>query len=235
MISHGKNVINPDDEISSEIRAAISPMIDPFTSSEISRTKLVNGARSDTCQLTSASNDPWIRRHDQPKSNNSVSNQDIHQKNMIEYETHPYYRSLSSTSDDYPTHQDHHHQAQEQKSLSNTMVDKDIEYVESRLRGQTTVSLPANHSTSFKNDISWSRVSTNSRFAHNSPSTSNHSQTQQKTQIHQKYAMPGNRTVNNSKIPTKTATNENVKTGKRRIDKVKDQKAAKTLRFHTYF
>ncbi len=93
-------------------------------------------------------------------------------------------------------------------------IDKDIEYVESRLRGQTTVSLPNAHTT----NINFRR---------------NYSNNQQ--QISQKYLNKNNKqqtngTITSRKLTITTEKNENVKTVKRRIDKMKDQKAAKTLR-----
>lgn len=188
---------NVDDESSSEIRPVISPTIDQNltdTYSLVNNDKLcpTNSIQESTEQTKSLlSDDPWIRRCDQSS-------------------IRPYYRSLSSTSDECLTQQHRH-------LLINT-VDKDIEYVESRLRGQTTISLP-----NCTSNINFQRLS-NRNYLNN------------QQQISQKYLNPIAKQQNNgstTKLTTTTPkcqTNEGVKTVKRRIDKVKDQKAAKTLR-----
>jgi hypothetical protein len=100
--------------------------------------------------------------------------------------------SLLSTSDEcLPQHQ---------QPLINS-IDKDIEYIESRLRGQTSSSLPNS------NETNWRR-------------SSNRTHTQ---------SMP-QRPSNKELTSQKSQTNASVKTVKRRLEKVKDQKAAKTLR-----
>lgn len=80
--------------------------------------------------------------------------------------------------------------------------------------------------------MGWRRTSSRN-YAHIIPS-SNH---QQSLQLHQQYSsLTGSKQqINGSVRSTKTSTvnqkNESVKTVKRRLEKMKDQKAAKTLRF----
>lgn len=215
-----------EDDLSSETNPVISPTNDsnPLC--------LVNGHGKTRC-LTSEQTkrnqrtiDPWIRRVDQPMSNDSI-NVDRAEKS-VQYESRPYYRSLSSTSDDYPCHHHHHRQA----TFPTTNVDKDIEYVESRLRGQTTVSLPTKHSRCFTDPISWTTLTSHPPF----PLVSSTNENEQITPIYQQTSLTiEKQTNNNEKIsstttPSKSSTYESVKTVKRRIEKLKDQKAAKTLR-----
>lgn len=232
--NRSKDSTNQEDEMSSEIRPVISPTIDIFPVTENSRVELVNGRHLSNSRPVSVCLDPWIRRQDQPLANEPMVDPDNQCQQPIQYEIRPYYRSLSSTSDDFsPRQQSESHEQQQTKSSFNNNVDKDIEYVESRLRGQTTVSLPPQHSTSYTNEISWSKLSSNSRYANPLLSTSNHShqEQQQTVQMHQTYSTTSNKPIVNDKISSKTLTTENVKTVKRRIEKLKDQKAAKTLRF----
>jgi hypothetical protein len=154
--------------------------------------------------------DPWVRRCDRSVSTESIPQHEaVHRQKSIQYETRPYYRSLSSTSDDCLS-QPH------RQPLVNT-IDKDIEYVESRLRGQTTISLPNAHSTTYNQTITWRQVSNR-----NYPTEQKYSNTNPKTEI--------NGCVLSAKSSGTSQKKESVKNVKRRIDKMKDQKAAKTLR-----
>ena len=170
--------------------------------------------------------DPWIRRSNPQVSNESVDeHQEQHRQKSVQYETRPYYRSLSSNSDDYP--------CQQQRQLLPHHIDQDIEYVESRLRGQTTVSLPTHPSTRYADEISWPRSSSNRPYA-NPLLTPSHDQHQPQTP--QKYlASAVSKPTSSEKLVSpaaaaKSPVQENVKVVKRRIEKIKDQKAAKTLR-----
>lgn len=123
-------------------------------------------------------------------------------------------------------------------------IDKDIEYVESRLRGQTTVSLPASHSVNYARDASWRRHHPHQNFINVLSSNDQQQQQpppqQQTCPAHQKYSNTQqiNETsmstpkliTQKSATPISTNTNGSVKTVKSRIEKMKDQKAAKTLR-----
>jgi hypothetical protein len=204
---------------------------------------LVNGRPGPICDSSEQNKtilyaDPWIRRCDQPSSIEYIYNQQQQQQRpkSIQYETRLYYHSLSSTSDD------HLSQQQRQPLLNN--IDKDIEYVESRLRGQTTVSLPTCHSTNYTHDVSWRRH-LHQNFINVLSSSTDHQQQQQKQTrlVHQKYSStPNTQQINETSIsppklmkqksstPISTNTNGSVKTVKSRIEKMKDQKAAKTLR-----
>lgn len=239
------NPIDDDDESSSDTHPVINSMIDRNLTNN-GKICLVNGRPGTICDSSEQPKpilyaDPWIRRCDhQPSSIDYMyNNQQEQRQKSIQYETRLYYHSLSSTSDD------HLSQQQRQPLLNN--IDKDIEYVESRLRGQTTVSLPASHSANYKHDASWRRH-------HHSPqknfinvlssSLSNDQQQQQQQQqtrsVHQKYS--NNQQINETSIttpklltqkpssPITNNSNGSVKTVKNRIEKVKDQKAAKTLR-----
>jgi hypothetical protein len=169
---NNKETKDEDEESSNEIR----PVISPTVSGSLSLTNNTLNDRLDNTRQSIKPNDPWIRRCDQ-------------QQKFIQYEKRP---SLLSTSDECLPHH--------QQPLINS-VDKDIEYVESRLRGQTTTSLPNS------NETNWRRPS-------------NRTYTQSMPQ------KPSNKELTTQK----SQTNESVKTVKRRIEKVKDQKAAKTLR-----
>jgi hypothetical protein len=230
-----------DDEFSSETHPVITPTIDRNLADSLTNNGkmcLVNG-RPGTISNSPEQHkpmlyaDPWIRRCDQPLSIDDICNQD-HRQKSIQYETRLYYHSLSSTSDD------HLSQQQRQSLLHN--IDKDIEYVESRLRGQTTVSLPASHSTNYTHDVGWRRQP-QQNFINVLPSSNDQQQQQQTHLVHQKYLTPTNtQQINETSIsPPKltteksstlmsTSTNGSVKTVKSRIEKMKDQKAAKTLR-----
>ena len=196
---------NVDEECSSEIRPVVSPVIDTDC----------NGKVNNEQNKPISSNDPWVRRYDQSISIESISNpeQVLPRRRSIQYETRPYYRSISSASDDCLS-------PQTRQTLINA-IDKDIEYVESRLRGQTTISLPNAHSTTFTQTINWRQIST--RTYPNIP-VSNDS----------KYSTNNRSDLNGTTISAKALLNqqkkESVKASKRRIDKMKDQKAAKTLR-----
>lgn len=198
---------NVDDECSSEIRPVVSPVLEQNLPAKVSLQNIEQ-------DKAPSSNDPWVRRYDQSISIESISNpeQISHQRRRsIQYETRPYYRSISSASDDCLS-------PQARQSLINA-IDKDIEYVESRLRGQTTISLPNAHSTAFTQTIHWRPIST--RTYPNIPNES-------------KYSTANRSDLNGTTISAKALLNqhkkESVKATKRRIDKMKDQKAAKTLR-----
>jgi hypothetical protein len=183
--------------------------------------------------------DPWVRRPDQPSPIDFILKQGHKQQRQksIQYETRLYYYSPSSPSDEQLTQQQEH---QRQPLLSN--VDKDIEYVESRLRGQTTDSLPpASHPAHYSRDGTWLRLPHKNHANVLSPSSND--QQQLTTSVHQTYLDVASTSQNNdtaacaTKAITQkpsttlsTSTNGSVKTVKSRIEKVKDQKAAKTLR-----
>jgi hypothetical protein len=217
-----------------------SPAIDPFSENNHQGNGRASGPRR-TCRPTKGALgiDPWIRRSNQQVSSESVYDRPVqHRQKSVQYETRPYYRSLSSNSEEYPCQQQH------QRQLFPNHIDQDIEYVESRLRGQTTVSLPPNHSTTrYTDDISWQRLSSSRPYANPLLPSANHQQ-----QTHLKYPTSVNKpTIINEKIASPTATtaavaatatvvpktpvHESVKTVKSRIEKIKDQKAAKTLRY----
>ena len=232
IISERNQRTGDDEESSNEISPVVN---DSFSLKNNGKISLANG-RPDTMYTSSDASksmlyaDPWIPRSDQPLSSNLVYNDDQRQKS-IQYETRLYYHSLSSTSDE------HLSQQQRQPLLNN--IDKDIEYVESRLRGQTTVSLPASHSNSYTHDVNWRR-----RPRLNVMDISPFSSEQRQTpRMHQKYptisqSESTNETnlslpklvVQKSLTPTPISTNGSVKTVKSRMEKMKDQKAAKTLR-----
>ncbi|CAF3868209.1 unnamed protein product [Rotaria magnacalcarata] len=103
-------------------------------------------------------------------------------------------------------------------------------YCLKRLRGQTTITLPTAHGTNYTESMTWRRTA--SRNYANVLSSSN--QQQQTLQAHAQYLnMPNkqqiNETVRSTKSTITNPKNESVKTVKRRLEKVKDQKAAKTL------
>lgn len=202
-----------DEEFSSEIRPVISPIIDRNLPEN--KICLINNQTS-TIRESNEPNkiipsiDPWVRRCDRLVSTESIPNHEqLHRQKSIQYETRPYYRSLSSTSDDCLS------QLHRQPLVN--IIDKDIEYVESRLRGQTTISLPNTHSKTYNQTINWRQVSNRSY-----PNEQKYSNTNSKVQT--------NGTVLSSKLSVTSQKKESVKTVKRRMDKMKDQKAAKTLR-----
>ena len=200
------------------------------------KVSLVNG-RSDSTHDSSEQTkallyaDPWIRRCDQPPTTKSpYAHEQSHQKS-IQYEPPLYYRSLSSSSN---TRLSRSHQ----QPLPTTGVDKDIEYVESRLRGQTTISLPASHSVHYTDEESWRRPVPHSNYIRVLPILS-HDRPQK--YVHTSDVTPrtadtdseASRKLTLQKSQAFIAANRNgsVKTVKSRIEKMKDQKAAKTLRF----
>ncbi len=104
------------------------------------------------------------------------------------------------------------------------------------------MSLPASHSTNYANDASWRRHHPHQNFI-NVLLSSNDQQQQQTRLVHQKYPNTSNiQPINETNISSpklitkKTLTpisinpNGSVKTVKKRIEKMNDQKAAKTLR-----
>ncbi|CAF0960921.1 unnamed protein product [Rotaria magnacalcarata] len=232
-----------EDDFSSELHPVINSMsdrnlIDPQGTTNHGKIYLING-RAATIHNSSEKTktilytDPWIRRCDDPSSMNSMYNQAHQQRQKsIQYETRLYCHSLSSASDD------HISQQQRQPLINN--IDKDIEYVESRLRGQTIVSLPPLHSTSCTNDSNWRQIpkqncvdpllsSSNEKqqsvhIANQTcPNTMN---TQKRNDINTATSKPAT-----SKLTTfiSTSTHGSVKNVKNRLEKMKDQKAAKTL------
>jgi hypothetical protein len=229
-----------DEEFSSEIHPVITDrtLTDSISLKTNSKICLGNGRANTIADSSDQTKpilyaDPWIRRCDQPLSSNYHPDQDDRPKS-IQYETRLYYQSLSSTSDEHLSHQ------QRQPLLNN--IDKDIEYVESRLRGQTTVSLPASHSATYTRDGSW-RQYPHQNFMHVLLSPNDPQQQQQTRLVHQKYPTTTNtQQINETNIstpklnqqksltPSSVNTNGSVKTVKSRMEKIKDQKAAKTLR-----
>lgn len=188
--------------------------------------------------------DPWIRRCDQPSSMESIYAQERPRRKSIQYETRPYYRSLSSTSNDlHPSrHLQQHRDDEEQKSCQPLLgnVDKDIEYVESRLRGQSTVSPSA--SMTYAPDVTWRPASSQNYTTVLSTSPSN-DPLQASSGNDQKYPSasqakradeigesPSKSSIGKSQTMNSSTTNGSVKTVKSRVEKMKDQKAAKTLR-----
>ena len=179
--------------------------------------------------------DPWILRRDLPASTESMCDYEHERPKSVQYETRPYYRSLSSTSDDYSCQHPHQQQQRQQQQQQQQQlqpllnnIDKDIEYVESRLRGQTIVSLPSNNASDYTPDAHWQRLSNRQ---YKSPS-----QADRTVPMQAKYSGGTSKPYSNEPVtPTKSSTdksqvNESVKTVKRRMEKMKDQKAAKTLR-----
>ncbi|CAF0911044.1 unnamed protein product [Rotaria sordida] len=226
--TNSKQTNNEDDECSSEIQRVISPTIDenltdPFplkNNNELCR--IINHSNS-TCESfettkINSSNDPWIRRSKDPLSTECIYNEEQQQQQSTLPKIHSYCPSVSSTFDECLIQQ------QNRQPFIST-IDKDIEYVESRLRGQTTTSLPTSNSTNYTGDITWRRQPI--RNYTNILSSSN--QQQKSLQIH-------NSNINNKQQINgsfrSTITNQkcgSVKTVKRRLEKMKDQKAAKTL------
>ena len=85
----------------------------------------------------------------------------------------------------YHHHLDDHlsqHQQQRQPLLCN--IDKDIEYVESRLRGQTTISLPVSHPLTIHHDIELATTFSNHIIYNALLSPSDDQQQQQQQQQH---------------------------------------------------
>ncbi|CAF3725385.1 unnamed protein product [Rotaria socialis] len=230
-----KQIEQEYDECSSEIPRGMSQIIDanlpdPFAlpnNGEICRMLAHSCAFRESFDTAKASpgSDPWIRRCEEPLPAEFMCNgeqqqqQQQQQQNLTESETNPYYCSAPPTFDDCPEEQNR------PTFVSN--IDKDIEYVESRLRGQTTISLPTAHATSYTESMTWRR--TPSRNCTNVLSSSN--QQQQTLQVHAQYSNKQqiNEPVRSTKSTTTNSKNESVKTVKRRLEKVKDQKAAKTL------
>ncbi|CAF1211505.1 unnamed protein product [Rotaria sordida] len=243
-----QNVVDDDDEYSSELHPVISSNNDQNrtnSQSLINNGKffLVNG-RSGNIHNSSEQikpiiyADPWIRRCDQPSLINDTYNQE--RERSIQYETRLYCHSLSSPSDDHLSQQQQQQQQQQRQPLLNN-IDKDIEYVESRLRGQTSISLPQPHSTTYTHDASWRQLPKH-KCIDPLLSSSNHQQ-QQTHIVHQTCSNTINipqrneTNVSSSKsltqkrttMPVPTNTHGSVKTVKSRLEKMKDQKAAKTL------
>ena len=179
--------------------------------------------------------DPWIRRSDQTSNFPSVDDDRSNKEKLVHYEGRLYYRSISPSSHDH---------AMNQRSNVSHSIDKDIEYVESRLRGQTAISLPVTRLTHCTSDETLQQTRTTSTQAnhiHVIPVTPyEHSS---KCQTQQKYSDVSNFSPNDEtnesvakSVSTKSnsivTTNRNgsVKTVKNRTEKLKDQKAAKTLR-----
>ncbi|UJR15781.1 hypothetical protein I4U23_002714 [Adineta vaga] len=211
-----------DDESSSESHPVISPISDQNLTNSFCLSNnngkiplvdphlnLIEDALEQQTRLV-PSTDPWIRRCDQEQC--QKSNQ---------YETHPGYQSLSSASEDCLAHP---HQQNYRQIIINT-IDKDIEYVESRLRGQTTVSLPATHSTMYTHENNWRRSS--NRNYPNVLSSNDRQINRKFSNITNKQS--SNEAISSNKSTAKSQINENVKPNKTRIEKMKDQKAAKTL------
>ncbi|CAF4751349.1 unnamed protein product [Rotaria sp. Silwood1] len=235
-----------DDEFSSELNPVISSTNDRNKTNSQSLTNngkiyLANGrpgtSRSKSEKIKSTLYaDPWIRRSDQPSLINDTYNQQ--RQKSIQYETRLYCHSLSSPSDDHLSQQQ---QQQHQPLLNN--IDKDIEYVESRLRGQTTVSLPLLHSTTYTHNISRRQIPKHNCMDPLLSSSNDQQQQQQQTHIVQptcpstiniqqrNETIPSPSKALTQKLTTPVSPNVHgsVKTVKSRLEKLKDQKAAKTL------
>ena len=179
------------------------------------KVSLANDGSNNEQNKSTGSTDPWVRRYDPSVSIESISSpEQLRQRQRsVQYETRPYYRSISSASDDCLS-------PQARQTLIHA-IDKDIEYVESRLRGQTTVSLPNAHSTAFNQTINWRQIST--RTYPNIPASNDGKYPTTKAETNGTTTLSAKILLNNHK-------KESVKTTKRRLDKMKDQKAAKTLR-----
>ncbi|CAF2371810.1 unnamed protein product [Rotaria sp. Silwood2] len=233
---------NEDDECSSEIQRVISPTIDenltdpyPLTNnSEICRIITHSSPTFESFEKTkvNSSHDPWIRRSKEPLSTECIYNEEQHQQQKsTQSQSHPYCRSVSSTFDDCLIQ----HQQNRQPFIST--IDKDIEYVESRLRGQTTTSLPTPHSANYTEDISWRRRQPPPPLPRNYTNvvSSSSNQKQQSLKVlNQNYSNTNNKqqidgTIRSIKSTITNQKCESVKTVKRRLEKLKDQKAAKTL------
>jgi hypothetical protein len=152
--------------------------------------------------------DPWIRRCNEPASTESIYEQDQQREKPIEYETRPYYCSLSSTSDDCLS--------QQQRQPLLNIIDKDIEYVESRLRGQTTVSLPNSHSTNYTRDITWRQPPNHNLSSNDQQQSRLVHQTTNKQQLKE----TAGSIKSTSMTGQKSQNTECVKTVKRRIEKM---------------
>ena len=208
---------NEEDEFSSEIRVVISSTIEQNpTDSNNNKMRLINGNMQKSIEQnrTFSVIDPWVRRCDQSICKKSISlpsEQQVPRQKLIQYETRPYYRCLSSTSDDCPS-------PQHRQPLINS-IDKDIEYVESRLRGQTTISLP----NAYNQTSNWRQTSNR-----NSPNVTSFNEPKDfNTNI--KVQMNGTNVS-----PKASMKFRSVKSSKRRAEKMKDQKAAKTLRYLSF-
>ena len=234
-----------DEDTSSEIRSVLTPNHDRHQTENISsrnpcELSLVNGRINsirdapETEKSTSLYADPWIHSCDQPSPIDFLLKQNQKQsQKSIQYESRLYYHSLPSTSDDHIWQQ----QQQGQPLLPD--IDKDIEYVESRLRGQTTVSLPSSHYS--RDPPTWLRLPHQDYINVLSSSSDNSHQQQADVSAHQKYSctlqsndttvIPIKSVTSKASATLSTSTNGSVKTVKNRLEKVKDQKAAKTLRY----
>lgn len=168
-------------------------------------------------------NDPWIRRSDK-LLNVSLSNDDRPSKNRpIEYEGRLYFRSVSSSS--------HEHFSKQRTKLTST-VDKDIEYVESRLRGQTSLSLPVVRLNQCGNEETFQRDKTQVNQIDDDKQVSHENLCQRSTtniEINENRTKPA--FSKSTSVKGNNVRDGSVKNVKNRAEKVKDQKAAKTLRF----
>ncbi|CAF1103607.1 unnamed protein product [Adineta ricciae] len=232
-----------DEDTSSEIRSVLTTNHDRHQTETIlsqnpCKLSLANGrinAIHDAPEIeksTSPYADPWIRRCDQPSPIDFLLKQNQKQRQKsIQYESRLYYHSLPSTSDDHISQQQH------QRQLLLPNIDKDIEYVESRLRGQTTVSLPSSHYS--RDPPTWLRLPHQDYINVLSSSSDDPHQQQADVPVHQKYpctlqsndtaVTPIKSVTSKASATVSTSTNGSVKTGKNRMEKIKDQKAAKTL------
>ena len=227
---------NDDDELSSEMYPVISSTVDKnFTDQYLpannNKTRNINvhlNSARERSEISSIniSNNPWIPRCNRPLSDQITYNRE-QQRKSAQYESHPYYRSLSFISYDCFL------QRQQQRQPLFSTVDKDIEYVESRLRGETINSPPTAHLTDHTNDLTWRQPYSN--VLTTSSSMDNH---QQIFHVHQEHLNTTNKqqingTVRSARSTTSTQQSrktDNARTVKRRTEKMKDQKAAKTLR-----
>jgi len=224
-----------DDEESSETRPVVAPNHDSISLTRANRSSNVNCNAVDSNKAILYA-DPWIRRCDQPISLDYIRTENQRQKS-IQYETRLYYHAVPSTTSSERLSQ----QQQQCQSLLNS-IDKDIEYVESRLRGQTVVSLPSSHSNNYSHDVNWRRHTPEQNFIQNIRSTANEHK-YLSNQIND--TASSTTTTTTTPVPQKLSpqksaatlsANGSVKTVKSRLEKMKDQKAAKTLRFiHSSF
>jgi hypothetical protein len=231
-----------DDDSSNELHPVVSSIRNRNVTESIElkangRITLVNGridAHDESIKPSKSHvyTDPWIRRTDQLPS---IYAHDLSTNRDIQYETRHHYHCLSSTTDD--------HQLEQQHCPLITPIDKDIEYVESRLRGQTAVvqSMSPSTSTSNTTNDQWRISTSHDNYQHADVSSYDR---QQMRPVQDKYSnidntKPFNETIElppksilqKSQATVTVQNQESVKTVKNRMEKMKDQKAAKTLRF----
>lgn len=226
-----------DEESSNELRPVVNSLLKQQSHRSIpnGQISLVNGHIEHSDQKQSLLYaDPWIRRCD-PSPTYSF---DQNEEKTIQYETRLYYRALSSSS----SHDQLCQQVSSRQITVQSNIDKDIEYVESRLRGQAAISLPTLTSTQCNVNPNWRRSAPQSHYAHMMTPTSERSKPRSAVQTHYSNPTTGKSFQDHIDPLTKihsqksqgsiaNTRNGSVKTVKSRSEKMKDQKAAKTLRF----